>query len=372
MPIYSKRPARHEIRPMNSRERVLAAVAHRWPDRMPVRFNGGGDEARRVAADLCLPLEGDVTETLQRHLRVDVRNVDSTLIPREGPNGGYPTEYDCLAPAETAADVDRLWPPSRRIENRTLAPAVEKVKAWDHEGICPAIILRTFGLMSMLLRARGQVQANYDLAEENAVFLRILDRTEEFLHDLIELGFKAFGPRLDVVYFGDELGMQTGLLYSPRAIEKHLLPRYARLAERVHRHGGKVFFHSCGAIEPVIDALIDVGVDILNPIQPKIPGMEPEHLARKFGGRVCFCGGIDMQRLLPFGRPDEVRAEVRRYFDVLAPGYILDFANILHPDIPTANVLAMYETPREPPPRQATNRRSSRLRRNYDTPREKT
>jgi uroporphyrinogen decarboxylase len=92
--------------------------------------------------------------------------------------------------------------------------------------------------------------------------------------------------------------------------------------------------------------LIGLGVDILNPIQPRLPGMEPEQLAAAHGGKVCFCGGMDMQHLMPRGTTEEIGAEVARYRRVLSPGYILDLANILHPDIPDANVIALYTAPR--------------------------
>jgi hypothetical protein len=327
---------------VTSRERVMKAVACQPVDRMPTRFNGGGDEAKSIAIELGISLDEGWLEAEMRRFRVDMRNVDSNCVP-----GEYPTENDCLVEAKTARDVDRMWPASRLMKNRTLERAARQVEAWDNSGARPAVLLRTSGLMAMVMRMRGQEQACYDLAEENAVFMRIMDLMEEWIADIATLGHKTFGDRLDMVYYADELGMQTGLMYSPKSIEKHFLPRFERLSKHIHGFGAKVFLHSCGAIETMIDSLIGAGVDILNPIQPKVPGMEPEHLAEKFGGRVCFCGGIDMQHLLPFGKPEDVAAEVRRYWSVLGPGYILDFANILHPDIPTANVVAMYDAPRE-------------------------
>jgi hypothetical protein len=327
---------------MTPRERVMKAVACQPVDQMPTRFNGGGEEARLIAAQLGIPVEGEWFEALMRRFRVDMRNVDTNLIA-----GEYPSENNCLVDAKTAHDVDRLWPPSRLMKNRTLERAGRQVIEWDKSGACPAVLLRTAGLMAMVMRMRGQEQACYDLAEENAVFLRIMDVMEEWIADAVTLGYKTFGNRLDIVYYADELGMQTGLMYSPKAIEKHFLPRFERLSKHIHGFGGKVFLHSCGAIEPMIESIIGAGVDILNPIQPRVPGMEPEHLATRFGGRVCFCGGIDMQHLLPLGAPQEVSAEVQRYAATLGPGYILDFANILHPDIPAANVVAMYDAPRK-------------------------
>jgi uroporphyrinogen decarboxylase len=327
---------------MNSRQRVLAAVERRQVDRVPARFNAPPDDpAKHVAQALGIALEGDWFETLLQTLRIDVRIIDTQV-----KTGGYGGDYRNLTDAATADDVDRLWPAKWLVENRTLDHARGLVRQWDATGNPPAVQVRLPSLFVMVRRMRGDTLALMDLAEENDVFLRIMDRIEQSNAAMIDLAFDTLGERLDQVYLAEELGMQTGLMYSPVAIRKHFWPRFERLIRRVHGRGGKVFFHSCGAIEPVIGELIDIGVDILNPIQPYVPGMDPEDLAAGFGGRVCFCGGMDMQRLMPQGTPEEIGAEVRRYIRLLAPGYILDLANILHPDIPPANVLALYQAPR--------------------------
>jgi uroporphyrinogen decarboxylase len=327
---------------MTCRERVMAAVARQRVDRAPARFNcDPGPVGRRIAAELGLPLEGDWFEALNRRLRIDMRYVDATV--KDGDYGG---DTLALAEARSAADVDRLWPRKWRPENRTFAPAREQVARWDDEGVTPAVQVRLPALFNLHRRMRGENAAFLDLAEGNAVLTRGLDRMTEFNEAMIDLAFDTLGDRLDLVGLAEELGMQTGLMYSPATIRKEFFPRLGRLFARARRRGAKVFYHSCGAIEPLIEELIDLGVDVLNPIQPRLPGMEPEHLAARFGGRVCFCGGIDMQRLLPQGTPAEVRREVERYVGCLGPGYIIDAANILHPDIPTGNVKALYEAKR--------------------------
>jgi len=100
-------------------------------------------------------------------------------------------------------------------------------------------------------------------------------------------------------------------------------------------------------IAPFIPELIKLGIDILDPIQPVGPAMAPERLQAQFGGRICFHGGIDMQRVLPQGTPAEVRAEARRYCEILGAegGYILAPAHLFQPDVPPENILAMYQTP---------------------------
>lgn len=328
---------------MTSRQRVMAAVARKPVDRIPARFNcEPGAYLQQVARDLGVPIHGDWFEALQRRMKADLRYVDARVF-RGDPSGDHLN----LEPAQTTSDVQRLWPSKWCIENRTLKHAREMIAQWDAQGVIPAVQVRLTTLFGMLRRMRGDELAFMDLAEDNDIARCVLDRMEEYNAAMIDLAFDTLGDRLDIIYLADELGMQMGLMFSPDTIRKQFFSRFARLFERVHRRGGKVFYHSCGAIEPLIGELIDIGVDILNPIQPRLPGMEPENLAAKFGGKVCFCGGMDMQQLMPLGTPEQIQAEARRYIQCLAPGYILDLANILHPDIPTKNVAALYDTPRD-------------------------
>lgn len=327
---------------MPSRQRVAAAISCRTVDAVPARLNcPPNGVAQAVARELGLSLEGDWFERLHRRLRIDMRIIDP-----EVDSGDYAGDNLNLVDAVTAADVERLWPAKWKAENRTIEPARRKIAEWDSSGNPPAVQVRLPALFGMHARMRGQEAAFADLADESAVLEAVMDGMERFCHAMIDKAFDTLGDRLDMIYLADELGMQTGLMFSPASIRKHLLPRFERLFARVHARGGKVFYHSCGAIEPLIGDLLDAGVDVLNPIQPGLPGMEPENL-RRYAGRVCFCGGLDMQHLLPKGSPQEIRDEVARYIRCLGPGYMIDSANILHDDIPPRNAVALYEAPRD-------------------------
>jgi uroporphyrinogen decarboxylase len=122
-------------------------------------------------------------------------------------------------------------------------------------------------------------------------------------------------------------------------------PYLREMVDCIHRLGAKVLFHSCGLIRPLIAELITLGIDVLDPIQPVGPEMSPEQLKAEFGDRMCFHGGIDMQHLLPYGSTQDIRAEVRRYCDVLGSegGYILAPAHLFQPDVPPENILAVYQ-----------------------------
>jgi uroporphyrinogen decarboxylase len=151
--------------------------------------------------------------------------------------------------------------------------------------------------------------------------------------------------RIDLYLLISDLGSQTAPLISLAMFREFVAPYLREMITCIHSLGGKVLFHSCGMIAPFIEELISLGVDILDPIQPAGPAMAPERLARDFGRRICFHGGIDMQQLLPRASPEQVRAEAQRYCQVLGSsgGYILAPAHLFQPDVPPENILAVYQ-----------------------------
>ena len=157
------------------------------------------------------------------------------------------------------------------------------------------------------------------------------------------------GPYIDIVETADDLGGQNGPLISPGTYRQMIKPHHAALFSAIRqRCQARILYHSCGAILPLIDDLIEIGVDILNPIQP-LPGrMDPETLRQRFGDRLIFHGGLDVQNLLLKGTPDQVRMHVRRYLEILrAERYIMAPANSVQPGTPPENLIAAYEAARE-------------------------
>ena len=146
---------------------------------------------------------------------------------------------------------------------------------------------------------------------------------------------------------GDDLGMTDGPMMSPRSYRRLIKPHQAELLDVIHKNTpGKVFFHSCGNIYRLLGDLVEVGVDLLNPVQVSAGEMgDTARLKREFGDRLSFCGGIDTQRVMPRGTPDDVRREVRRRIGDLAPGggYVAAAVHCLQPDVPPENIVAMCE-----------------------------
>ena len=192
---------------------------------------------------------------------------------------------------------------------------------------------------------RGWEEMFLDMVERPA-WAHYLSRTfcDFYLDDYTRAQDAADG-RIDLFLLISDLGSQSAPLISPAMFGEFVAPYIREMTDRIHDLGARVLFHSCGAIAPFIPDLIDLGVDALDPVQPVTPEMAPEHLATASGGRISFHGGIDMQHLLPRARPDEIRREVRRYCQTLgaAGGYILGPGHLFQPDVPMANIVAVYD-----------------------------
>jgi uroporphyrinogen decarboxylase len=189
------------------------------------------------------------------------------------------------------------------------------------------------------------------LANEPERAAEFLDRlTEHHLRNL-EHFLGLVGPYIDVILFGDDLGMQTGPQISPRMYRRLFKPRHARMWKRAKELANvKVMLHSCGGLRELLPDLIDAGLDATNPVQITCKGMEAAGLKADFGDRITFWGGgVDTQHTLPFGTPDEVRAEVRERLAIFGRGGGFVFSPIhnVQASVPVANLLAMYETVRE-------------------------
>jgi len=145
--------------------------------------------------------------------------------------------------------------------------------------------------------------------------------------------------------YNDDLGSQQAMLIDPRMWRDFIKPRMAKICDLIHSFGVKVRYHSCGSIRPIIPDLIEIGVDILNPIQPLATGMDPADLKKEFGRQLAFDGGIDTQLLLPKGTPEEIRVQARSYIETLGEdgGYILAGSHTLQADIPTENIIALVD-----------------------------
>jgi len=158
------------------------------------------------------------------------------------------------------------------------------------------------------------------------------------------------GAEVDVLMASDDLGLQGGLMVSPQAYRELIKPRHQRYFQLMHElSSAKVFFHTCGSVADILDDLVEIGVDVLHPVQVSAAGMDPARLKKQWGEKLAFWGAIDTQRVLPYGTVEDVRTEVERRIEELGSGggYVLGAVHNIQPDVPTENTLAMYRHARE-------------------------
>jgi uroporphyrinogen decarboxylase len=174
----------------------------------------------------------------------------------------------------------------------------------------------------------------------NPLFDRILEINIKTGKHLIQKG-------VDMIWAGDDFGSQHGMMIDPATWRKHFKPRMKYLFETFRQENPdiKIAWHSCGSVVPIIPELIEIGLDILNPIQPEARGMDPIFLKKEYGNDLIFFGGVSVQQLLPHARPDEIKTEVKRLVDILGKGggYIIAPAHNIQNDTPVENVIAFYE-----------------------------
>jgi uroporphyrinogen decarboxylase len=183
-----------------------------------------------------------------------------------------------------------------------------------------------------------------DLALKKTYVFHLLDR---ILDISIRQGQRLIALGADVIWTGDDMGDQNGMILSPELWREVFKPRLGSVFSAYRRINPdiRIAYHSCGSILPIIPDLIEIGLDILNPIQPRAAGMDPSFLKRSYGDRLCFFGGIDIQELLPRAAPDQVFRSVQKAIRILGNGggYISAPAHNIQPDTPVENILAFFD-----------------------------
>lgn len=378
---------------MDSRERVLIALEHQEPDRIPYDLGGTAQTGVHVLAyarlreHLGFPLKevrarhifsqsSDLHEDFLDALGVDIRHVPrrSTLAERydRRQEGNYwvltdqwgvvyrmPKEsglyYDVWQSPLDADDIAELldsyaWPDPHEAWHYELLRA----RAQAARGKGKAVVLQGFtaGILETYAWLRGYHRYFMDLATDHKTAGYLLDKLVEIKVAYWRRALAELDGLIDIVNETDDIGAQNALLISPDTYRTLVKPRHQKLYAAIKQAapGVKLFLHSCGAIRPLIPDFIEIGVDILNPIQLGAKGMNPMELEREFGKDLCFWGGgVDAQGVLTSGTPEKVREQVRRNMDALAPGGGFVFAadHVIQANVPPENFVAMWETFRQ-------------------------
>jgi uroporphyrinogen decarboxylase len=341
---------------------VRLALELREPDRLPVDYWATDEVTERLVDELGT---GD-RETLLRRLGADLRYLEPAFVGPEAARaadgswrdiwgvwrrkvsyGGGTYDEVSLSPLAEMGDPAELdsypWPRAEWFDFSPMRRAAERLG--DYFLVNAADRLNRTSALKAAIYLRGMDRIMMDMAADEEFASALFGHIARFYLECNRAMFEEVGGLLDMFFMGDDFGTQSGLLVSPEMWRRFFAPHVAAFSAQAHEHGLKVMLHSCGAISAILDDLIDCGVDVINPVQPGAGGMEPAGLKDRFGGRLAFHGAIDVQHTLPNGTPEEVRAEVRAHFADLGAGggYIACPSHNFQPDVPTANILALYE-----------------------------
>ena len=353
----------------DGRTRVLTTLEHRPPDRVPVFMTVTPQVAERLADAVGVPREPPLDSLLSTrishahlltHLGNDAvgiascappsaltrREEDGTLVNEWGMRFRSVGLYDefsefPLAHATTVEDVESYSLPDPLAEGRYDAAEATVREFGGSHVVIGDLECAMFETAWYLV---GLEKLLSDMATDEAYVSVLLDR----LTDLsTRTGLELIRRGADVIWAGDDFGTQAGMLMSPAMWRRLFKPRIRGMFEAFRSASPdiKLAWHSCGSIVPIIPDFIEVGLDILNPIQPRAKGMEPHFLKREYGRDLVFFGGLDIQDLLPRGTVQQVKDEVHRLVEILGEGggYILAPAHNVQDDTPTENVLAIFE-----------------------------
>ena len=348
---------------MTSKQRVMDAIDHKETDRVPLDLW----VTKEVMGKLCAHFRTDQADDVMEELGVDIRVVEPEYIGpplEESPEGlvkdiwgvirrrvnysdgnyleveHYPLEGDI-----SISDMENYpWPDPDYYDYSVIPKACEKYG--DYAILNVGNRLNRTSVLKAAIYLRGMQQLMMDMALNPPLVEILLEKISDYYLAHNERIFKAGEGLIDIFMMGDDFGTQKGLLISPEMFRRFFAPRLKEFAAQAKSYGLKVMLHSCGSIRELIPDIIEIGVDILNPIQANAKGMIPEELKEQFGDSISFHGGIDIQNTLPFGTAEDVEREVKDRIRVLGKngGYILASTHNIQADTPVENILAMYRT----------------------------
>jgi len=352
--------------PLSSRERVRLALTHRETDRIPIAMVCSGiNEPARSAFQEYLRAQGYGTLKEYLDALVDIKGVGPEYQgpPLEPGNdiwgvrrkvvqygvGAYDEiDHHPLANAENPDPLAQYpWPKTDWYDYTVLPKRIAAAHA-DGER---CIMVGNGNPFETTWYMRGFEQIFLDLVINPELVHGIMDRVTRFYVEHFQRILSAARGEVDLVFTADDIGGQNGLLLSLDMWEQFVKPYHVRLNAAIHEHGAKVIYHTDGGVMDALPGLIDMKIDVLQALQFDAAGMDAVKMKANFGDKLCFEGGVSVQRTLPFGTPDEVREEVKHLIATLGQdgGYILGPAHTIQAGTPPDNIHAMFEAARNCP-----------------------
>jgi uroporphyrinogen decarboxylase len=373
---------------MSRRDDFNRTLQHKQPERVILDFGGNplssmeGSSMRNLLAYLGYDANSKedallfgrvrrIDERILKHFDVDTRSVGTILKPQE-------SLFRKISPAEyidewgihrvftgqywdisehplkdaTMSDLENFhWPDPEsvdRAEIQSYADLAERIQKETDYVICAEHPV--YGIFELGCWMCGFDDFLYRMAAEKEFVHRFYEIVLEYQKKVIEIYYGALGNLVHYTSSGDDFATQTSLFFSPAMFRELVAPYFSERIAYTKRYTEAAFLHhSCGNVFPIIDDLIKCGVDILNPIQPGSPEMQPANLKASFGDRIVFHGGVDTQQVLPGGTPESIDRAVRDILSVLNKdgGYIFAAAHNIQEDVPPQNVARMLEAARK-------------------------
>jgi uroporphyrinogen decarboxylase len=373
----------------SSKERVQLSLEHQEPEQIP--FDLGSTSATGICAEAYrnllefLNIQGDIviTDMMQQlakvddpileFFKVDTRGLSPNLpgasdqgldtderfsffydrwgikyaMPKSGGHYYDMVDHPLKGPI-TRSEIDRFhFPDPQRIQGSLR----QQVQKWTGDTNPKAVILEATegGILELCSWLRGYEDFFVDLAYDLDLACSLMDKILDFKIRCWEAALREIGNEVLVLWESDDLGFQDRPMISPKFYRNHVKPRHRELFDHIKQlvpHKVYLAFHSCGSIYDFIPDLIEIGVDAINPVQVSAAKMDSKLLKKEFGREMAFWGGgIDTQHVLPKGTPQEVKDEVRKRIDDLAPegGFIFSTVHNIQADVPPENILAMWE-----------------------------
>lgn len=369
-----------------SKSRVLKAINHIQADNTPVHIMGF-EEIQRWLARFSARDDFDLRDKLGLDLQTartiyrgqnakrgrTIWGTEANVAGYAGAGYSQARGHYPLAKAASISDIDCFtWPDPDDFDYEIVGQVLGKASAkacyikpqytvqgdgFSREdaarGCGPSPPVRGSGgwlpILCTLFELFGFEETLVKLYVEPKIIKAAISHVETFALEFTRRLLEATKGLIDIYWFGDDFATQRGLMISPEKWRHFLKPTYKKIFELAKSYKLKVWFHCCGTFRPVLPDLINIGMDVWETVQVHLPGNEPDVLKREYGQDITFYGAVNSQRTLPFGMPEDVRAEVRERIRVLGKdgGYICGADHTILPDVPIENVIAMLDEARK-------------------------
>lgn len=352
---------------MKNKERVLKALNHEQPDRVPFFYWGVPEFTNKMVNHLELGSRDELMDFLDvdfrwvepkyigprlisgnngEALKKDIWGVEYKFVGRGDLKYWDTSVFPLLGITDPAVLADYPWPTADLFDFSVLDEQLEKYKDF---AIMTAPGFSSPGLFRIIQRLIGRDEFLDVMMYHPKFFQVLVEKVSGFYYSFIERFFEAAGDRVDFIRIADDFGSHGGLIVSNEIWAEVVRPVFEKYYEIPKKHGARLYMHSCGAVRKLLPEFITVGAEVLDPIQTRAAGMAPEGLKKDFGSYITFCGAVDEELLLRRGTPAKVKEGVKELLDVMAPGggFILGPSHKIKVETPVENVVAMYEAARE-------------------------